>query len=84
MLAIFPRGKDDNDALRKLNMGTNKIIQGYADNKHVFWLDINAKFLTKERILDKKVMRDLLHPNGDQYKVWAEAIEPKVKELMGE
>jgi len=25
LLAIFPRGKDDNDALRKLNMGTNKI-----------------------------------------------------------
>jgi len=45
LLAIFPRGKDDNDALRKLNMGTNKIIKDFADGKRVFFLDINAKFL---------------------------------------
>ena len=84
MLAIFPRGKDDNDRLRKLNMGTNKIIKTYADGKHIHWLDINSKFLDGNRVLQKSVMRDLLHPNKNQYKVWAEAIEPKVKELMEE
>jgi lysophospholipase L1-like esterase len=84
MLAIFPRGKDDNDALRKLNMATNNIIKTYADDKSVFWLDFNDKFLDDKRVLQRSVMKDLLHPNGNQYKVWAEAIEPKVKELMGE
>jgi len=84
LLAIFPRGKDDNDALRKLNMGTNAIIKGYADDKAVFFLSINDTFLEKDRTLPKTVMPDLLHPNAKGYQIWAEAIEPKVKELMGE
>ena len=84
MLAIFPRGATDKDPLRKLNMATNDIIKDYADNERVHFLSINNNFLTKDRKLEKSVMKDLLHPNADQYKVWAEAIEPKVQELMGE
>jgi beta-glucosidase len=83
LLAIFPRGKDDNDALRKLNMATNKIIQTYADDKRVFFLDINAKFLDEKRVLSRSIMPDLLHPNAKGYQIWAEAMEPKIKELMG-
>jgi beta-glucosidase len=30
-----------------------------------------------------KIMPDYLHPNEEGYRVWAEAIEPKVAELMG-
>jgi len=84
LLAIFPRGKDDNDPLRKLNLGTNRIIRTCADNKRVFFLDINDKFLDKNRVLPKTIMPDLLHPNAKGYEIWAKAIEPKVKELMGE
>lgn len=29
-------------------------------------------------------MPDYLHPNATGYRIWAEAIEPKVAELMGE
>jgi beta-glucosidase len=29
-------------------------------------------------------MPDLLHLNEKSYTIWAEAIEPKVKELLGE
>lgn len=84
VLAIFPRGKDTNDRLRKLNDATNKIIQGYADNKQVFYLDINSTFLTKSGELPKSVMPDLLHPRAEGYGMWARAMEPKIKELMGE
>ena len=84
LLAIFPRGRDDKDKLRKLTMGTNEIIKTYADNERVHYLSINDLFLDKNRVLQKSVMKDLLHPNTDQYKVWAEAIEPKVKQLMGQ
>ncbi len=31
-----------------------------------------------------KIMPDYLHPNEAGYKIWAEAIEPKVAELMGD
>ncbi|MCM8527350.1 MAG: GDSL-type esterase/lipase family protein [Lentisphaeraceae bacterium] len=84
MLAVFPRGAKPDDKLRVINDGINNIIKSYADNKKVFWLDINQKFLTSDGVLEKSVMNDLLHPNKDQYQVWADAIEPKVKELMGE
>lgn len=84
LLAVFPRGEKADHKMRIRNDEINKIIKTYADDKKVFWLDINQKFLDENGVLQKSVMKDLLHPNKDQYKVWAEAIEPKVKELMGE
>ncbi len=84
LLGIFPRGKDDTDALRRLNLATNRIIADYADDKNVFYLDISKAFLEDDGVLPKSIMPDLLHPNDKGYHLWAEAMEPKVKELMGE
>lgn len=84
LLAVFPRGAQPDDKLRKINDSINGIIKDYADNEKVFFMDINHNFLDKDGILSKSIMNDLLHPNQDQYQVWADAIEPKIKELMGE
>ncbi len=82
LLAIFPRGAEASDPMRVRNEAINAIIQTYADNDHVFYLNINDAFLNENGVLSKNVMSDLLHPNADQYEVWAEAIQPKLKELM--
>ncbi|TCO87406.1 lysophospholipase L1-like esterase [Chthoniobacter flavus] len=82
LLAIFPRGATPADKFRQQNEETNAIIKGYADNKKVFYMDINAKFLQSDGTLSKDIMPDLLHPNAKGYEIWAEAIAPKVKELM--
>lgn len=84
LLAIFPRGANSDDALRKLNDATNKIIATYADNEHVFYLDINSTFLDDDGTLPKSVMPDLLHPNAKGYEMWAEAMEPTIQKLLGE
>ncbi|HEY3324083.1 MAG TPA: platelet-activating factor acetylhydrolase IB subunit [Planctomycetota bacterium] len=84
LLAIFPRGAKTEDALRKLNDETNKLIAPYADNKRVFFLDINAKFLQPDGTLTKDIMPDLLHPNPKGYKIWAEAVEPTIEKLMSD
>ncbi len=84
LLAIFPRGADANDALRRLNDATNKIIAEYADDEHIFYRDISGVFLDDDGKLPREIMPDLLHPNPKGYAMWAEAIEPTVKELMGE
>jgi len=84
VLAIFPRGKDPSDSLRKLNDATNQILAGWADNQHVFYLDLSAKFLADDGVLPTAIMPDLLHPNEKGYEIWAEAMEPTVKQLMGE
>jgi beta-glucosidase len=83
-LAIFPRGPDAKDPLRKVNAKTNEIIAKLADNKDVYYLDIGPKFLDKDGNLPRAIMPDLLHPNAKGYEIWAEAIEPTVKKLMGE
>ena len=84
LLGIFPRGKDDKDALRQLNVATNRIIADYADGENVFYLDISEAFLEDNGSLPQSIMPDLLHPNDKGYRLWAEAMEPKVKKLMGE
>jgi beta-glucosidase len=83
VLGIFPRGATADDTKRKVNEGANAIIKKLADNKHVFYLDIGDKFLKDDGTLTKDVMPDLLHLNEGSYRIWAESIEPKVKELMG-
>jgi predicted enzyme related to lactoylglutathione lyase len=84
LLAIFPRGATADHELRKLNAKTNSIIKTYADNKRVFWLDLNDKFLEPDGTLPKSIMPDLLHPNAKGYEIWAEAMEPSIAKLMGE
>lgn len=39
---------------------------------------------TRDGLITKDIMPDFLHPNEKGYRIWAEAIEPTVKRLMGE
>jgi lysophospholipase L1-like esterase len=55
-----------------------------ADGKMVHYLDIGDKFLGDGGVLSKEIMPDLLHLSPKGYEIWAEAIEAKVAELMGE
>jgi lysophospholipase L1-like esterase len=96
ILAIFPRGANfdasknktekglTDDKNRKVNEGANAIIQKLADNKNVYYLDIGPKFLNADGTLTRDIMPDLLHLNEKSYRIWAEATEPKIKELLGE
>lgn len=83
LLAIFPRGADKNDLARKKNETVNRKIEKYADGKRIFWLNINDIFLQKDeaQTLPKSVMPDLLHPNAEGHRRWAEAILPVIKKL---
>lgn len=85
LLAIFPRDAKPDGQFRVINDGINRIISGFADEKNgIYFLDIGDKFLEKDGTLPKSIMPDLLHPNEKGYEIWAEAIEPTVKKLMGE
>ena len=83
ILAIFPRGPEPSEQ-REKNAKASKLASELADGKMIHYLDINDKFLTKDGFLSKNIMPDYLHPNEAGYKIWAEAIEPKVAELMGD
>lgn len=82
LLAIFPRGAKPEDAMRKQNAATNQLLAGLADGKKVIFKDIGNSFLQSDGNLPKEIMPDLLHLNAKGYQMWAEAIEPIVKQLM--
>ena len=82
LLAIFPRGATPQDGSRIRNEAVNAEIQKFADNKRVFWMNINDKFLQPDGTLSKDIMPDLLHPNAKGYTIWAEAITPFVEKTL--
>ena len=82
ILAIFPRGSEPSPQ-REKNNKASLLASKIADGKMIHYLDINNKFLTADGFLSMKIMPDYLHPNEEGYRIWAEAIEPKVAELMG-
>ena len=87
VLAIFPRGADNDDPRRKVNVATNEIVKTYIDelkDENVHYLDIGKAFLEDDGTLSKEVMPDLLHLNEASYATWAESIEESVVKLMGE
>ncbi len=84
LLSVFPRDEQPTGKLRQINDTINKIIATYADDKHVWHLDVGNAFLDENGVLPKAIMPDSLHPQQEGYKLWANAMEPKIKELMGE
>jgi (4-O-methyl)-D-glucuronate---lignin esterase len=78
LLAIFPRGAGPTDRLRQNNEEANKIIAKLDDGKHVFFKNINDKFLDAEGHLIG-FRGDNLHPNAEGYEIWASAVADTLK-----
>jgi beta-glucosidase len=83
LLGIFPRGENPNPQRGK-NAQVNEIIQKLDDGKNVFYLDIGHRFLEEDGTLSATIMPDYLHLTPKGYEIWAEAIEPKLAEILGD
>lgn len=81
LLGIFPRGEKPNPQ-REKNAEASKLASKVADGKMVHYLDIGDKFLQPDGTLTKEIMPDALHLSAKGYDIWAEAVLPKVKELL--
>jgi len=79
LLAIFPRGTGPNDSGRLKMEGANKIIAKLDDQKHVFFMNINSKFLDANGNLVGFRPSDHLHPVPEGYEIWANAVAPVLK-----
>lgn len=85
LLAIFPRGEEAGNPDRANLAEASKLAADeVADGKMVVAMDIGQKFLQPDGSLSKDIMPDFLHLSEKGYEIWAEAIDAKVKELMGE
>jgi lysophospholipase L1-like esterase len=81
LLAVFPRGEKPNPQREKLKQ-VNQIIAKLDDGKSVFFLDIGDKFVTPDGLMTKEITPDFLHLSVAGYQIWADAITPKLQELM--
>lgn len=86
ILAVFPRGDASQRSIdqRAKNAEASRLASQLADDKMIFFLDINKALLNEQGVLTREVMPDLLHPGEKGYRLWAEAMEPTIARLMGE
>ena len=84
LLAIFPRGEQPDPQREKIAEANRLASQRLADDKQVTYLDIGGRFLAPDGALPREIMPDFLHLSPRGYEIWAEAIEAKVQELLGE
>ncbi|SRR6266568_5845190 len=83
VLSIFPRGKTFSTQRGKL-LQINQALEKLADGKNIFYIDFGSQLIEPDGSISTEMMRDALHPGEKGYEIWAAAIEPKLKELLGE
>jgi len=83
VLSIFPRGKTFSTQRGKL-LQINQALEKLADGKTIFYVDFGSQMIEADGSISTEMMRDALHPGEKGYEIWAAAIEPKLKELLGE
>jgi beta-glucosidase len=83
LLGIFPRVKTFSPQRGKI-LEVNEALARLDDGTHIFYLDLGPLFIENDGSISKSIMPDALHPNAAGYKIWANATEPKLKQLLGE
>jgi N-acetylglucosamine-6-sulfatase len=78
---IFPRGAGSLDEKRLNNIAINQQIRRFADGDRVRYLEVGDQFLEPDGSISPSIMPDQLHLSAKGYDLWAEALEPTLKEL---
>ena len=84
VVAVFPRRRELTHPHRKeiieLNSHLPKLLKGIPN---VSFVDIGPKFLDDKGHLSKEMMPDTTHPSTKGHEIWAAAVVPTLKEMMG-
>jgi lysophospholipase L1-like esterase len=84
LLGVFPRSASADNPLRRVNAAINDRISAFADNQHVFFLDLSRHFLDDQGRLSHDLMPDYLHPSERGYQVWADGMQDMIRKLLDE
>jgi beta-glucosidase len=83
LVAIFPRSENPSPQRGKI-LQVNQIIRKLVDDKNVFWIDFGHLFVNSDGVIPHDLMPDYLHLSKRGYEIWAEAIESKLSEILGD
>ncbi|MBT32224.1 MAG: hypothetical protein CMO01_21390 [Thalassobius sp.] len=84
LLRCFPGcyGGPNPTSHRRILERASDIVSHLADNKHIFYCDVNHVFLNTDGSIKQEVMPDWLHPNPKGAELWAQAMEPLLSKLI--
>ncbi|MBI4663781.1 MAG: hypothetical protein HY735_33690 [Verrucomicrobia bacterium] len=83
LLAIFPRSENFSAQRGKI-LQVNQVLHKLADGKSIFWLDFGHRFLNDDGTIPRDLMPDYLHLSRKGYEIWAEAIEQRLSQVIGD
>jgi lysophospholipase L1-like esterase len=82
LTAIFPRG--DNPAVIATINQINRNIAALADGRKIWYVDINNELMDASgKLLPGMMNPDRLHPTVKTYQIWADALKPIFREVLG-
>jgi lysophospholipase L1-like esterase len=84
LLGILPRDEKPGTSSRQKIAAVNEAIAKLDDGQNVRYFHFGDKFLNADGTLPKELMPDFLHLSEKGYSVWAESMEPLLKQLLGE
>lgn len=82
LLGIFPREKSFSERRGDL-LQVNQALAKLDDGQHISYLDIGSLLIEKDGSIAPDMMKDALHPGEKGYRIWAAAMEPKLKQWLG-
>jgi len=84
VLGVFPRRRKLDHPHRKEIIELNSYLPDLLkDIPNVTFMDIGPEFLDDEGFLSEEMMPDTTHPSEKGHEIWAQAVVPTLKKLMG-
>lgn len=88
LLGVFPRGRTPEDArikaLREKIVELNRIIATLDDGRNIRFLDLGDRFLNPDGTISRDVMKDYLHLTEKGYEIWAQGMNPLLRDMLGQ
>lgn len=85
LTGIFPR-EDSLPTAPAINAeiaSVNAGVAAMADGRTIRWVNVNDRLTHADGRLRTELFMDALHPNVQGYQVWADALTPVLRELLG-
>ncbi len=81
LVGPFPRSATPDSTRAKLEK-VNQIVSRLDDGKKTRYLEVWKQFLGEDGSIAPDVMPDALHPSPKGYRIWADALQPLLDEML--
>jgi len=80
LMAVFPREESPTHPRRILINEINRQLETFAMEQKITFVNIEAKMLSPDGILQREIASDFCHPTEKGYQIWADAIHSLISE----